>query len=114
MPGDFEPTPPPGDGGGSGGSGGSSGSSGSSSSSSGSSEPAVDPIVARREAMFQSIYMSLWGEPATEGYIKSIAKGGLNSYEFSLMERSKPAWQQTKAFKDAFAARAGVLKQIGL
>lgn len=95
-------------------SGGSSGSSdsSSSSSSSGSSAPAVDPVVARKVALFQSIYMSLWGEPATENYLKGFKD--MNSYEFALNERMKPAWLQTKAFKDQFANGSDLFKQIGI
>lgn len=82
--------------------------------SGGSSAPAVDPIQARREAMFQQVYMQLWGEPATEAYIKQAANGGLNSYEFALQEKSKPAWIQTKAFKDAYDGVAGMLSRLGI
>lgn len=103
-PGEFEPTPPPGDGGGGG---------GSDDSPSAPSAPAVDPITAQRMNMFQQIYMQLWGEPAPEAYLKSAANGGLNSYEFALQERSKPAWTQTKAFKDAFTSKASLVVQMG-
>lgn len=81
--------------------------------SGGSSAPAVDPITAQRMNMFQQIYMQLWGEPAPEAYLKSAANGGLNSYEFALQERSKPAWTQTKAFKDAFTSKASLAVQMG-
>ncbi len=62
--------------------------------------------------MFQSIYSALWGEPATEAYLKQFHD--LNSYEFALQERQKPAWLQTKAFKDQFAGGASLLKQLGI
>lgn len=77
-----------------------------------SSAPAVDPIQARREAMLQQIYMELWGEPAPESYIK--ANSNMNSYEFALNERAKPAWIQTKAFKDSYNGVAGMLSRLGV
>jgi hypothetical protein len=80
--------------------------------SSDSSAPAVDPIQARREAMLQQIYMQLWGEPAPESYIKSSSN--LNSYEFALQEKSKPAWIQSKAFKDAYDGVAGMMSRLGI
>lgn len=96
------PVEPPGGGGGGGASGGgsSSGSSGSSSSSSssGSSAPAVDPIVAQKEALFRSIYIDLWGEPPTVDYLKAAANSGMNSYEFEQHERMKPAFQNTPTY----------------
>lgn len=90
------------------------GGGGSDDSPSTPSAPAVDPLTAQRMNMFQQLYMQLWGEPAPETYLKSAANGGLNSYEFALQERSKPAWIQSKAFKDSYDGLAGTLSRLGI
>lgn len=123
-PGGFDPGDPPGDPGTSE-SGGSSGGGGS--SSGGSSAPAQpktdiyisdtfkqDAMLRQKASMFAQIYQQLWGEPALENYIVQAVKSGMNSYEFALAERAKPAWTQTKAFKDSFSQRASFLKGLGL
>jgi len=92
---------------------GSSGSSGSSSSG-GSSEPAIDPVVAQKMNLFQSIYMGLWGEPATEAYLKSAANSGLNTWEFAAAERAKPAWADTDAYKKKAEDLATMLANLGV
>jgi len=98
----------PGDGGSSG------GSSSSSSSSSGSSAPAIDPIVAKRMALFSSIYLSIWGEPATDAYLRSAANRGWNSYEFAVNERSKPAYLMSRNFEESFDSRGSFLANLGV
>lgn len=89
-------------------------SSSSSSSSSGSSAPKVDPIVQRRMAMFQTVYTQLWGEPATEAYLKAAANSGMNSWEFARQERNKPAWADTGAYKKKTEELATLLANLGL
>ena len=107
------PEPPPGQG--TPGTPGTPGSPGtpSSSSSSGSSAPAVDPVVAQKESLFRSIYISLWGEPPTEAYLKAAATGGLNAFEFEEHERHKPAFQKTETYAkeaDSFLQSYGFLQ----
>lgn len=111
--------PPVGSGGGSGGSssggsssGGSSG--GSSSSSSAPAAPKVDPVVAQKESLFQSIYVSLWGEPATEAYLKSAAQSGMNTFEFQAHEMSKPAFADTKTYQGKAQSVADLLSSLGV
>jgi len=111
-----EPEPIPGAGSGGDSDSGSSSSSGSSGSSSsgGSSEPAVDPVVAQKMNLFQSIYMGLWGEPATEAYLKAAANSGLNTWEFAAAERAKPAWADTDAYKSKADELATMLANLGV
>jgi hypothetical protein len=99
-------------------SGGSSG-SGSGSSSSGSSAPAPDPffsnkIKAQKFSTFQSTYMSLWGEPATEDYLKNAVNQGMNVWEFAAQERHKPAYRQTKTYRDRGSDLAELLHGLGI
>jgi hypothetical protein len=110
----------PGAGGSSGGSSGSSGGSssgGSSSSGSSSSTPAappVDPRIAELESLFRSAYISLWGEPPTEAYVKQAAHSGMNTTEFIQRERMKNDWQFTKAYKDAAKGLFDAIRQMGV
>jgi hypothetical protein len=100
-------------------SGGSSSSSGSSggSSSGGSSAPAdpftVDPVKRQKLSMFQSVYTSLWGEPATEDYLKAAVNAGFNQHEFEMRERRKPAFVKTEAFRDQASSLAEIALQVG-
>lgn len=105
-----------GGGGGDGGGGSDSGSTSGGSSTGGSAPaaPPVDPIVARRESMFQQLYMQLWGEPATEAYIKSAANSGLNSWEFAAREKAKPEWSQTEAYKKQAQSLADMIRGWGI
>lgn len=79
----------------------------SSSSSSTPSAPPVDPVVAEKESLFKSIYLSLWGEPPTQDYIMAAAKSGMNSYEFEQHERAKPAFAQTPTYAKEVDALVG-------
>lgn len=73
-----------------------------------------DAQARRKAATFASIYEQLWGEPATENYIVQQVNQGLNSYEFALNERQKPAWLMSKAFKDTLASRVSLFHSLGL
>lgn len=73
-----------------------------------------DAVKRQKATTFAQVYQQLWGEPATEEYLMKAVSAGFNVYEFALQERSKPAWTQSKAFKDAFSARAAMLKQLGV
>lgn len=103
----------------SGGSSGGSSSSGSSSSpSGGSSTPPdpfkSDPVKARKLAEFQSVYSSLWGEPATEEYLKAAVQAGLNRWEFEDRERHKPAFIKTNTYRDQASSLEDLLAQLGV
>ena len=74
----------------------------------------MDPVVARRMAMFSSIYQQLWGEPATEAYLKSAANSGMNSWEFAAAERAKPAWADTDVYKKKSEELATLLANLGV
>src|SRR5437868_2086867 len=76
--------------------------------------PKVDPVIAEKESLFQSIYVKLWGEPATEAYLKAAANSGENTWEFTARERAKPEWADTKAYKDQAQSIADLLTQLGL
>lgn len=86
----------------------------SSSSSGGSSEPKVDPVVAQKMNLFNQIYMQLWGEPATEAYLKAAANSGMNTWEFARAEREKPAWADTDAYKKKADDLATMLANLGV
>jgi len=105
----------PGKGGDGGGSGGSSGGS----SGGGSSSPPPDPffqdkVKAQKYAMFQGVYNSLWGEPATEDYLKKVVNAGLNRWEFEEGERQKPAFRRTETYRDQGSSLAELLGQLGV
>ena len=82
--------------------------------SSGPSAPPVDPIIARRESMYQQVYSAIWGEPATEDYLKQAANEGLNIWEFAYRERTKPAFFGSKTYKDKADQWVSLLKQMGV
>jgi hypothetical protein len=104
-----------GGGGGGGSSGGSSGGgSTSTSSSSGSSAPAVDPVEAAKASAFQSIYQALWGEPATQEYLKAAVHAGLNVWEFQERERHKPAFRKTQTYRTEADQWAKMLHGLGV
>lgn len=104
--GDIEINLPSGDDGG-GGDGGGGGGGG------GSSAPKVDPIIARRMAAYQTVYQSIWGEPADEAYLKSAANQGLNVWEFAYQERTKPAFFGSKVYNDKADQWVSLLKSLG-
>jgi hypothetical protein len=74
----------------------------------------VDPVVAQKKQAFATIYMQLWGEPATDGYLTAAAKSGMNIWEFALRERQKPAYFTTKSGKDAVFGWVEKMAQAGL
>ena len=78
------------------------------------SEPAVDPVVAQKMNLFRQVYISLWGEPPTEAYIKSAANSGMNSWEFARQERNKPAWADTDVYKKKADELATMLANLGV
>ena len=82
--------------------------------SSAPSAPPVDPVIARKMADFQAIYIQLWGEPATEAYLKSLANKGLNRWEFEELERNKPAFRRTETYRDQGSSLAELLAQLGV
>lgn len=90
-----------------------SGGGGGGTSSGGGGGGSTDPITARRIGMYQSVYQSIWGEPATEAYLKTAANQGLNVWEFAFQERSKPAYFSSKTYDDKADYWVGVLKQLG-
>jgi hypothetical protein len=134
----FTIPPPPGGGGGGGDSGGSSGggsssggsssggSSDSGSSSSGSSAPAEpqDPYEAwygkigaidkKRVSVFDSVYQSLWGEPAPLAVLQAAVAQGMNRWEFEEAQKRNPAWWKTDAAQDAAHPMDLFLEQLGL
>jgi hypothetical protein len=121
TPGDFNVNLGGGGGGGSSGgsSGGGSTSSSTSSSSSGSSSsapaaPKVDPVEAAKASAFQSIYQALWGEPATQEYLKAAVHAGLNVWEFQERERHKPAFRKTQTYRNEAEAWAKMLHGLGV
>ena len=79
-----------------------------------SSEPKVDPVVAQKMNLFQSIYIGLWGEPATEAYLKSAVNSGVNTWEFAAAEREKPAWATTDVYKNKAEELATMLANLGV
>jgi hypothetical protein len=74
----------------------------------------VDPIVAQKMSLFRSIYMQLWGEPATEAYLKSAAASGMNTWEFARAERNKPAWADTDVYKKKTEDLATMIANLGV
>lgn len=64
-------------------------------------------------AEFQSIYTSLWGEPATEAYLKKAANAGLNRWEFEEIEMNKPAFRKTKTYKDKYSSFDDLVATVG-
>jgi hypothetical protein len=102
------------DGGGSSSPSSSSSTSSSSSSSSGSSAPAVDPVEAAKASAFQSVYQSLWGEPATQEYLKAAVHAGLNVWEFQERERHKPAFRKTQTYRNEAESWAKMLHGLGV
>ena len=106
MPTAPEPEPLPGQGGGE--------DQGSSTSSSAPAEPKIDPVVAQKMNLFQSIYIGLWGEPATESYLKSAVNSGVNTWEFAAAEREKPAWATTDVYKNKAEELATMLANLGV
>jgi hypothetical protein len=73
-----------------------------------------DRVKAQKFSMFQSEYAQLWGEPATEDYIKAAVNAGLNKWEFASRERQKPAFRHTETYRDKASALAELLHQLGL
>lgn len=63
---------------------------------------------------FSTIYMQLWGEPATEDYLRQAAQSGMNIWEFALRERSKPAYFTTKSGKDSIFSWVEKMASAGL
>jgi len=108
-----EPEPTPTGGGTSGGST-SGGSTSGGSTTSAPAEPKVDPVVQQKMSAFASIYMQLWGEPATEAYLKSAANSGMNTWEFAAAEREKPAWATTDVYQKKAADLATLLANLGV
>jgi hypothetical protein len=86
----------------------------SSSSGGGSAEPKVDPIEARKLAEFQSVYSQLWGEPATEAYLKNLISKGFNRWEMEDYERNKPAFMKTETYRDEATSLAEMLAGMGV
>jgi hypothetical protein len=74
----------------------------------------VDPVVAQKKSAFGTIYMQLWGEPATDAYLTAAAKSGMNIWEFALRERSKPAYFTTKHGKDQIFSWVEKMANAGL
>ena len=115
-----------GDSGGSSGGGSSSGGSSDSGSSSGSSAPAEpkDPYDAwytklasmdkQRVPILQSVYQSLWGEPAPLAVLQAAIEQGLNRWEFEEVQKKNPAWWKTDAAQDAAHPMDLFLEQLGL
>jgi hydroxypyruvate isomerase len=64
--------------------------------------------------MFQSVYTQLWGEPATEAYLKAAAKAGLNVTEFAWRERHKPEFVQSESFRNKASSLADMLHSMGV
>jgi hypothetical protein len=73
----------------------------------------TDPVKARKLSEFQSVYTQLWGEPATEEYLKNAINQGANRWEFAEHERKKPAFRKTKTYRDDASARAELLHNLG-
>ena len=136
---EFEIPPPGGSGGGgSGGSGGGSGGGGSGGSDGGgsdggsggggggSSAPAEpqDPYdawygkLATREkksvSILDSVYQSLWGEPAPLAVLQEAVNQGLNRWEFEEAQKRNSAWWNTEAAKDQAYSFDLLLAQLGL
>ena len=66
-------------------------------------------------SQFQSVYQQLWGETATEAYIKSAINKGLNVWEFADKERHKPAWfRRSEAARDKSSSLAKMLHDLGV
>jgi hypothetical protein len=92
-------------------------SSNNTSSSSGSSAPSgpkYSPDVMRRMQLLQQMYISIWGEPATEEYLAQSAKAGLNQWEFAYQERVKPAYFLSPDYKKKEDSWATLLHQLGV
>jgi hypothetical protein len=70
-------------------------------------------VKARKLSEFGSVYSSLWGEPATEEYLKAAVGNGLNRWEFEARERSKPAFRKTKTYRDQASSIAETLNGMG-
>jgi hypothetical protein len=96
------------------------------SSSSGSSAPPEpkDPyaqwyenqgaIDKKRVAVFDSIYQTLWGEPAPLAVLQAAVNQGLNKWEFEEAQKRNPAWWKTDAAQDAAHPMDLFLEQLGL
>ena len=99
----------------------------SSSSSSGGGAPAApkvdvyisdtykqDAVKRQKMSMFATIYQQLWGEPATEEYLMKAVNAGLNSWEFTAEERTKPAFATTDVYRDQARDLATLLANLGV
>ena len=96
------------------------------SSSSGSSAPAEpkDPYDAwytklasmdkQRVPILQSVYQSLWGEPAPLAVLQAAVEQGLNRWEFEEVQKKNPAWWKTDAAQDSAHPMDLFLEQLGL
>jgi len=84
-------------------------SSGSSSGSSG-----MDPVEAAKMSDFGSIYKELWGEPATEEYLRAAVKKGWNIWEFEDHERHKPAFLKTDTARTEAEGYFEFLRNAGI
>jgi hypothetical protein len=73
----------------------------------------ADKVKAQKFSMFQSVYTALWGEPATEDYLKAAVNAGLNQHEFNMRERRKPAFVKTEAYRNQASELAEIVNQVG-
>lgn len=65
-------------------------------------------------AEFQAVYTQLWGEPATEAYLKNLINKGFNRWEMEDFERSKPAFARTETYREEASNLAELLGNMGV
>lgn len=58
------------------------------------------------------VYESLWGQFPPPGYIEKLIDSGFNLTEIELYERQKPAFAQSKTYRDQQASFAAQLAQL--
>lgn len=76
-------------------------------------EQRAEALERQRMAMLQSVYSQIWGEPATEAYLRKAVNQGLNIWEFAFRERQKPAYFGSKPYKDKADEYASLIHSMG-
>lgn len=68
----------------------------------------VDPTVAAGERA----YFSIWGVKPPHGYIKALVESGMNVFEITYHELSKPGATKTQYWRDRVSSYAAVAAQV--
>lgn len=68
----------------------------------------VDPTVAAGERA----YFSIWGVKPPHGYIKALVEAGMNVFEITYHELSKPGATKTQYWRDRVSSYAAIAAQV--